>query len=132
MQTLNPNFKGATVGPLSEVIYSNQQNSKNFTFNVLPEPLFSIPVAMYLPKNHFLTNEINAKISILHSAGLIKRWTAEYLQESPKSIPSMGPKQLNVNQLFGILYVFIGGCMLSILFLMLEIIIKVKIKIFRL
>lgn len=118
MQTLNPYFKGSVVGPLAEVIYANKRNYKNFTFRVLPEILFSIPLAMYFPKNHYLVNEVNTKISILHAAGLINRWTSEYLGMTYTAAPAKGPKKLNLEQLEGGIFIFVIGCVVgSIIFL---------------
>lgn len=120
MQTLNPLFKGATVGPLSEVIYANIQNSKNFTFHVLPEILFSVAVAMYFPKNHYLADEFSSRVSILHSAGLIDRWTSKYLSLVGRQTSSTGPKKLNVGHLTGILYIYTAGCILGMICFVLE------------
>lgn len=120
MQTLNPFFKGATVGPLSEVIYANILNSKNFTFHVLPEILFSAPIAMYFPKDHPLSTEFSSRISILHSAGLIDRWTSNYLSLSRKQTSSAVPKKLNVGHLIGMLYIYSAGCIVGLVFFLLE------------
>lgn len=108
--TLNPHFKGATVGPSSEVIYSNQQNYKNFTLRILPEIVFSVPVAIFLPKNHFLVSEINEKISIFNSAGLITFWTSKYLNPNFKDVPNVEPKKITVDHLAGALFIFVAGC----------------------
>jgi hypothetical protein len=124
MKTLNPYFKGAAVGPLSEVLYANQQNYKNFTFRVLPEKLFSVPVVMYFPKNHYLKDQINSKTNILSSAGLINRWTSNYLWPTPAQNPQIGPKTLTVGQLAGGIFVYAGGCGLAIFGFISEVVFK--------
>lgn len=120
--TLDPYFKGATVGPSSEVIYANQQNYKNFTLRILPEIVFSVPVAIFLPKNHFLVNEINAKISDFNSAGLITFWTSKYLNSNVKDLPTIGPKKITVSHLAGALFIFVAGCCCSFTCFVVEII----------
>lgn len=121
MLSLNPYFKGTTLGPLSEVIYQNKQNYKNFTFRVLPEILFSIPVAMYFPKNHYLVNEVNSKISLLDAAGIIEWLTLKYLGALKiEPADSTGPRKLNLEQLIGGIYIYAGGCVCGFLCLFLE------------
>lgn len=120
--TLNPYFKGSTVGPSSEVIYANQQNYKNFTLRILPEIVFSVPVAIFFPKNHFLVDEINAKISDFNSAGLISFWTSKYLNANFKDVPTVGPRKITVDHLAGALFIFIAGCGCSFTCFVVEII----------
>jgi hypothetical protein len=122
MQTLNSRFKGAAVGPLYEVIYANQMNYKNFTFRVLPEIIFASPVALYLPKNHFLEAEIERCIGLLHSAGLIDYWQNQYLDVSYKNYKqaNSGPKILTFDHLSGIFFIWIGGCCVSLVCLCFE------------
>ena len=127
MKTLDPNFKGAVVGPLSEVIYANLKNFKKFTFRVLPEILFSVPVAMYFPKNHFLVNEINSKISILKSAGLIDWWTSKYLQGRKEPL-TIVPAKLNIKHLAGGFYIFIGGFTIAVICFIIERFVKISRK----
>jgi hypothetical protein len=92
--------------------------------SVLPEILFALPVAMYFPKNHFLANEVDSKISNLHSAGIIDRLIENYLVAIPKQSSSPGPKKLNFEQLTGGIYIFLGGCLIGILTFLVEILMK--------
>ncbi|KAG5683339.1 hypothetical protein PVAND_012625 [Polypedilum vanderplanki] len=132
MQTLNPKFKGAAVGPLYEIIYANQLNYKNFTFKTLPEIIFALPVAMYLPKNHFLKSEIEYCVGFLHASGLIDYWQKQYLNDFYLKIDTINdePKILTFSHLSGIFYIWIGCCCASILCFFFEIIWK-KIENFR-
>lgn len=120
MMTLNPNFKGAAVGPLSEAIYANQQNYKNFTFRVLPEVLLSVPMAMFFPKKHFLADEFSHKINILNSAGLIDKWMSNYLIKIPPEDQSAHPKKLTIDQLTGGIYLYLGGTFISLISFIIE------------
>jgi hypothetical protein len=111
-------------GPLSEVIYTNMQNQKNFTLKILPEILFSLPLAMYFPKNHFLASIVDAKVKILHSAGLIDFWISRYLKDSNNEILTPLPKMLTLEQLAGGIYVLLGGLTVSALAFFIEIFIS--------
>lgn len=115
MQTLNPSFKGACVGPLSDVIYANQQNRKNFTLHILPETIFSFPVAMFFPKNHFLVNEVNLRIRNLQSSGLVERWISNYLDTSIKKVPLSVLRKLNLSHLSGGFSIYLSGCLFGLL-----------------
>lgn len=126
-KTLDPSFKGAVVGPLSEVMYENKKNYKNFTYHVLPEVLLSMPVAMYYPKNHFLASTVNSKIRIIQSAGLIDKLMSKYL-EMPKQTPSTGPSKLSVKHLAGGLYIYVGGCLIAMICFLLEKFCKIAFK----
>lgn len=91
---------------------------------MLPEVLFSVPVAMFFPKNHFLVGEIDSKINDLHSAGLVDKWTSDYLLSTQQRLYASGPRKINVQQLTGILIIFVGGCTVSILCFVVESLMK--------
>ncbi|CRK90889.1 CLUMA_CG004578, isoform A [Clunio marinus] len=126
LKTLDPYFNGVTVGPLTEVWYLNQMNSKNFTLRVFPEILFSIPIAMYFPKDHFLKKIFDLRVSELETAGLIDKMILKYLKPSQKIIPTHSPKKLSIENLIGGFYILIIGCVLGFVAFLLEIIIQTK------
>lgn len=103
-------------------------NNKNYTLRVLREPLFSLPVAMFFPKNHFLTNEVSSVVSVLHSAGLIDHWIGNYAREMSKTSAVMGPKVLQIDQLAGGIYIYLGGCLIGTIIFLVEKLIKVERK----
>jgi hypothetical protein len=109
------------LGPLSEVVLLNKENENNFTLKILPEILFSVPIAMYFPKNHYLASIIDAKVKILHSAGLIDYWISQYLTYTNKEVPSTRPKMLTVEQLAGGMYVLLMGYGIGVLAFLAEI-----------
>lgn len=88
-------------------------NQKNFTLRILPEILFSLPLAMYFPKNHYLAEIIDKKVKLLHSAGLLDFWTSSYLKQLNKDISSPGPSMLTIEQLAGSFYILLGGLTLG-------------------
>ena len=114
-RTMDPYFKGAAVGPLNDVLFSNQQNSKNFTLRILPEIILSVPTAMLLPKNHFLTDEIYEKVNLMQSAGLIDYWVSKYLDTKLKKVQSDdgAAEELTVEHLRGGFLFYGVGCLLA-------------------
>lgn len=100
---MDATFKGGVIQPLLEVIFLNQQNYKNFTFNVLKEYLFDVQIVNYFPKNFYLVESLNDKIGILKAAGLVNLWMERYIDKSYIKIKQQrtGAKPMNVVQLYG-------------------------------
>lgn len=123
LKTLNPYNRIATVGPLTDILYDNQKNYKNFTFKILPEILLAVPVAMYFPKNHFIVNEISSRINNIESAGLKNYFISKYLFVVKEDVSTPLVK-LNLDHLSGGFVLYLGGCIFGIATLLLEISIK--------
>jgi hypothetical protein len=111
-------------GPLSEVVLLNKENENNFTLRILPEVLFSVPIAMYFPKNHFLDNLIDQKINVLNSAGLVDYLIAKYAPKPVELETMSGPKRLTFDQLAGGIYVCLAGSLMSFLAFVVEVLMK--------
>lgn len=126
MKTLDSRFKGAAVGPLSEVIYANQMNHKNFTLLVLPQTIFSFPVAMYFPKNHYLVSIFEDVIGHLQAVGILQFWMNKYYDTAyvKHQIVNTEPKKMNLDHLSGIFIVWMFGCFTSCICCLVEIIFK--------
>lgn len=112
MKTLDSNFKGAAAGPLTEVVYVNQFNYKKFTFNILPQKLFSYPIAMYFPRNHYLMKYVESSIGNLQASGLIHFWMSRYYDFSILNyeVINTDPKKMTFSHLTGIFIIWISGC----------------------
>lgn len=54
--------------------YKNDLQDRNFTNIFCKEDLMTISMVAYLPKNSYLTEVVNEKIGIFHTAGLIDIW----------------------------------------------------------
>jgi hypothetical protein len=108
------------LGPLSEVVLLNKDNENNFTLRILPEVLFSVPIAMYFPKNHFLENLIDQKINILNSAGLVDYLISKYAPKPVEPETMLEPKRLTFDQLAGGIYVCLAGSLMSFLAFIVE------------
>ena len=124
MKTLDTKFKGSAAGPITEVIYANQLNYKNFTFNILPEKLFSYPVAMFFPKNHYLIKYVENSIGHLQSAGLVHFWMSRYFDFSilNYAVVNTDPKKMTFDHLSGIFIIWLSGCIIACVCFSLEIV----------
>lgn len=103
LQTLDASFKGGLVLALLEVIYLNQKNYKNHTFNVLKEYLLDVQIVNYCPKNFYLVEPMNGKIGILKASGLVQLWMERYIDRSYIKIKQQqsGLRVMKVQQLLG-------------------------------
>lgn len=126
LKTLDSSFKGGIVQPLLEVIYLNQQNYKNFTYQVLKEYLFDVQIVNYFPKNFYLVEPMNDKIGILKAAGLVNLWMERFIDKSYIKIKQQktNAKTMKIQQLFGGFQVLIIGVLLSTFVFGLEILSK--------
>lgn len=124
-QTLNPEFLGGVIQPLLEIIYLNQQNYKNFTYNVLKEYLFDVQIVNYFPKNSYLVEPFNDKIGILKAAGLVNLWMEKYIDRSYIKIHiESGAKVMNIVQLSGGFQILLIGFIAGLSVFILEIVVK--------
>lgn len=104
---------------LSQVLYKNQINFKDFMYKVCKEFYTMVPVTIFFPKNSYLVENFNKKLSDFSAAGLFGFWASahtdmKYLDFKPSNT---GPKQLTVNHLSGTIQILFGGLLLaSILF----------------
>ncbi|CAO1388058.1 unnamed protein product [Diamesa tonsa] len=114
-KTLDYRFKGCTCGPLSEVLYLNQQNYKNFTYKVLKEFLFTAQIVIYYTKNFYLKEEVNDKLLYMKASGLVDHWISKSMDMKYLNMkePKHGPKKLNLQQLSGGFQVWLGGCFIG-------------------
>ncbi|CAO1431395.1 unnamed protein product [Diamesa tonsa] len=105
-------FKGAIASTLSFILVENQINYPNKTFKVCKEKLMTIPVTLYLRKNHYLIDVVNENVDALITAGLINYWAQQNV--GTKFIIPKGkdktPKKLNFLHLIGCFQIWCIGC----------------------
>ena len=112
----DPSFKGAIATTLSFVLFENQMNYPNKTYKVCKEKLMTIPITLYLRKNHYLIDVVNEKIDALITAGLINYWAEQNIGNTfniPKR-KDKTPKKLNFLHLIGGFQIWCIGCVLGI------------------
>lgn len=122
LKTLDPQFKGAVCSSLDEVVYLNQKNFKSFSLLISNEYLKTSPITFYFPKNSFLVEAFDEKISFSKAAGLIDYWISKHMDlkyirvaEAPQ-----GARSLTLQQISGILKIWLAGCLTSSIVFLLE------------
>lgn len=128
MRTLDASFKGGLIQPLLEVIFLNQQNYQNFTFQVLKEYLFDVQIVNYFPKNFYLVEPMNDKIGILKAAGLINLWMERYIDKSYLKIKQFtgGARTITIKQLSGGFQILGIGTFIASLIFVIELMSKLE------
>lgn len=124
----DPLYKGAYVISELAVLYRNQKFTKEDSrLTVCRDVIASYPVVIYTRKNFFLLDELNEKIALFKSAGLIGLWQMEDIDRRFLKIKeSSNPEPLSVNHLMGSVYLLIMGYLFSLSLFLYEIIKRVK------
>lgn len=85
------------------------------------------PVVIYVPKDFYLTEAINEKISFLQAAGLIEYWHSQIIDERYlKVIESKQPRGIKLEYLSGCFLIWISSCFFAILIFLGEIFNKIS------
>lgn len=124
-QTLQPSFKGVVFSYLSQVLYLNQQNYKNFTYRICKEKFITNQMVFYFRKDYFLSKAFDHKMLELHENGLINHWMSHYFDHQfSNQQASSGPQPLNTLHLLGSFEVWIGGLIICIIAFAIEVLVK--------
>lgn len=109
------NFKGALMHTSSLIIHKNGLKNKTYTNLFCKEYLMTVSIVAFLPKNFYLTEVINEKIGIFHSAGLIEIWDKRSGAKLVEPISEKSEKKpVSVKDLKGIFAIYLIACALSI------------------
>lgn len=88
---------------LSQILYLNNINRKNFTYIVAKEIFVTNQLVFYFQSNHYLAEGFSKKIYALHESGLIQKLAKKYMdphiirsqQASKKPAEPLGFTQLS-------------------------------------
>lgn len=133
-KTLDPNFKGAVLGSMDEVLSSNKQHFKKYSFRVLNEYLFTSQACWAFPKSSFLINTFDRRLERFAENGMIDFLTTKYMD--PRYLKAketkQGPRKINLDQLLGSFEILIFGNGLAFAVLAMEIVAqKFEVKIMK-
>lgn len=108
---------------MTDVIYRNQKNYKTFILKVCKEQLFTVNIVMYFPKNFYLREAINVKLSELSTAGLLQYHIQKKAEMKFFNMISeqKGPKKLNIHHLTGVVNIWLIGCAISLVIFLIEV-----------
>lgn len=76
----------AFIDTLANVIQENTRRNGNFSFRILKQTLWQANVVFYYPKDFFLVQKLNQKISSLFSAGIVRYLIDKYFDSRSMTI----------------------------------------------
>lgn len=126
MKTLDPSFDGVVFTYLDQVLYLNQLNYKNYTFQVCKERFMANQVVFYFRKSHYLVEDVSEIIGMMLTNGMIKQIQESYYDSNllKRLEKSKEPKVLTLKDSNGAFKVFAFGCLISITLFALELLTK--------
>lgn len=127
---LNASSKAAYLTSYINVIDANQKNYKKFVHKVCNEPMMTDNIVMYFPKNFYLIDAINKKLTAFKSSGLIQFWIRKFANERFFNFKQtkQGRRALSLDHLFGVFNIlFIGNVAALTIFLFELFIAKAKV-----
>lgn len=128
MKTLNPSFKGVMFNYLDQIMYVNQKSYRNHTFIVCKELFITNQFVFYFRKNHYLVEDINAKLHLMLANGMIQHITAKYVD--PKFLKIVQNtnerKVLTVDHFAGAFKLLAIFSLMATMMFVLEILTKIK------
>lgn len=109
---------------MTDIIYRNQKTYQTFVLKVCKEELLTTNIVMYYPKNFYLKTAIDQKLNQLATAGLLEFWIQNFADPRFYHLKAQlsGPKSLHVRHLSGIFNIWLIGCAVASIVLIIELI----------
>lgn len=105
-----PSFKGAFGRSRTKIYYLNQNSLKELRHKICDNAVVTYPVVIYTRKNFYLIDELNKKIEILRSAGLIDFWNHEIIDVKKSKVEMLSsPKVLSFVHIIGSFQILLAG-----------------------
>lgn len=123
---LEASSRKAFVASMTNIIDANKKHKNSFVHKVCKEHIYTISVVMYFPKNFFLVETFNKKISSLISSGIMKHLTDKYVDMRYWNIKpaKKQPQQMTIQHLQGVFMLWSICCLLTIFVFMFEVLFK--------
>lgn len=121
-QSFNSDFKGILFLPSAQMKYFTQSSSKLKYFKIIEHPRTVIPSIFHFSKQFLFANEIDEKIGIFQSAGLIKFWTDLEIHHFHKVNEIVAPTKLTFKHVQVLFDFLIVGLFISFIAFSLELI----------
>jgi hypothetical protein len=121
---LTSSNKTAYLTSYTDVVLANQKNHKTFVHKICNEPMRTDNIVMYFPKNFYLIDSINKKLSAFQSSGLVEFWIKKFMDQRFFKYKQMkqGPRRLNINHLTGVFNILFIGNTISMTIFVLELV----------
>lgn len=121
----NSSYKGTVARSLTRIISSIPTALGEIRHLICKEVLFSAPIVIFTSKDFYLLGEINEKIGILQSTGLISFWQLQCFNHDLLKIKSKKqPNVLTLNHLNGCFHILLLGFALSSVCFIIEVFLK--------
>ncbi|CAG9807368.1 unnamed protein product [Chironomus riparius] len=114
----NPSFKGTLILGKYKVMHRNYLNRGMEQITICKEHLMSLAVVFYTPKNFYLNEKLDEKISLFMSAGLIKYW--HIYETKVWNEQGEAAKVLTLHHLFGSFQILMLGVVVSSIVFIIE------------
>lgn len=126
MKTLDPSFDGVVFTYLDQVLYLNQLNYKNYTFQVCKERFMANQFVFYFRKSHYMVEEVNDRIELMLTNGIIQQMQESYYDSNllKRLEESKDPKVLTLKHSNGAFRILAFGCLISLKLFLLELLTK--------
>jgi hypothetical protein len=114
----------AFIASMTDIIDANKKNK--FTHAVCKESIFNVNVVMYFPRDFYLVESINRKISSFLSSGVMSHLIGKYVDLRYWNVKSVekGPQKLTIEHLRGAFNLWMIFSAISILTFAVEIFVK--------
>lgn len=100
---------------MSNALYSNQINFKEFTYKTCKETLMTNHIIIYFRKNFYLVDEINERINSFKDFGITNFMKGRYADEKFRKVDggSDGPSELTVEHFIGMFELWAFGLIVA-------------------
>lgn len=124
-KTLDSSFKGVVFDYLTQTLYSNQQNYKNFTYKICKESFLPSFIVFYMRQNFYLVEEIDLFLGKMKSSGIINHYVSRHIGTASdfKQKLQFGPSQMTMNNFKGIFEICFCCLLISLFVFLVEIIV---------
>lgn len=107
---------------LTDVLYRNKKTHKEFVVQICKEQLMTVNIVMYFPKNSFLRETFNRKLSDFSTAGIINYWVKKFADPRFLNVKIGNTEQqkLSVLKLSGVFNIWLIGLGISFFVFLIE------------
>lgn len=102
----------AFMSSMLNIMDANVRHKNNFTHKVLKENIANVNLGIFYPKDFYLTETVDKKISYIVQSGIMNHMIGKYVDLKYWNIKKarVGPQQLNLQHLQGTFTIWIFSC----------------------
>lgn len=124
-EVVDSEFKGGLLTSIDHIAYRNIQASPHKFFSHAPEVIMTYNIVIYMHKQTCLIDEMNSKIKMLQSAGLVKNWASKLIDPMYlRRLSTSKTHSLGFRELSGPFIIHIVGLLMSLFIFVYEKVLK--------